>query len=222
MQFEFRDRSLQAKQKPAIGSARVVNPVTIRDQAATVTADIKKRIPVRAIASQPRHLDRQDEADFPKGDTGNQFLEAATVRRGGAAHAEIGIDDVDIGFMPPEVVGALAERVLQPQALLIVDHLMWARLTNVDDRFAAQMARRDEIRAHRSPSRALSRDRRRSPAGVRPAACARRSEPQQACVLACFGYRNQILQCFDAEPGAHGARLFKPPDIHGPQGQEQR
>lgn len=46
------------------------------------------------------------------------------MRGRGTAQAEIGVDHVNIGFMPSEFAGALAKRVLEPQALLIAHDLV--------------------------------------------------------------------------------------------------
>jgi hypothetical protein len=61
------------------------------------------------------------------------------------AQAEIGVDHVDVGFMPSEFASALAQRVLEPQALLIAHHLMGRRLPDVDDGPALQMRRLDKF-----------------------------------------------------------------------------
>ena len=43
---------------------------------------------------------------------------------GGAALAEVGVDDLDVGLLPAEVAGALAKRILQAQALLVGQNLV--------------------------------------------------------------------------------------------------
>ena len=76
---------------------------------------------------------------------------------GSAAQAKVRIDDIDIGLMPTEFAGALLERVLQPQALLIADDLVWRGLANIDDRFARQMSWFDQFGLHERPPPKLRR-----------------------------------------------------------------
>src|ERR1700693_1880970 len=78
-------------------------------------------------------------------------LKTAALRGGRAAQAEIGVDQVDVGLMPSQFVGALAKRVLQPQALLIAYDLVWRRLSDVDNRPARQVGWLDQFGLHEAP-----------------------------------------------------------------------
>ncbi len=49
----------------------------------------------------------------------HSLIKAVPAGRRGPTDAEISIDNVNIGFMPAKFTSALAECVLQPQALLI-------------------------------------------------------------------------------------------------------
>src|ERR1700694_2936750 len=187
VQFELRDRTFQAKQEAAVRCPRIVDAVAIGDQTAAMTAYVEQWIPIRAVARQPRDLDLQEEAEFFQWDARDQIFEPLPMRRGCTAQTEIGIDHIDVGLMPPEFASTLAQCILQSQALLIVDHLLRRRLTNIHHRFAIEMVRLDEFRFHGSPPARPRRDRRRSHGGLRPADCARRPEARWACALASFG-----------------------------------
>src|SRR4029077_15281911 len=94
-------------------------------------------------------------------DPTNELLEAASLRGRRATQAEISVDHVDVGFMPSEFAGALAKRILQPQAFLIAHHLVGRRLSDVDDCLARQVGRLDEFGLHeRSPPGPRRRPRR--------------------------------------------------------------
>lgn len=56
------------------------------------------------------------------------------------AHSKIRIDHIDVELTPPEFASAVAERILQPQALLIAHDLVRCRLTNVDYGLAILLA----------------------------------------------------------------------------------
>ncbi|MDN5789049.1 MAG: hypothetical protein L0H65_18745 [Pseudorhodobacter sp.] len=107
----------------------VIDAVAIRDQTAPQSTDIQKRIPIRAVAREPCDIDRQDYPHFAEPNPTDKFLEPAAMRSGRAAQTKIGIDHVDIGFVPSKIIGALAKPVLQPQALLVAHDLMWCRLS---------------------------------------------------------------------------------------------
>ena len=108
---------LRPEQQTTVGAAGIVNAVTIGNEAVAQAADVEERIPVGAVAREARHVDRQDQPDLAEADATDKLLEAAALRGRRAAQAEIGIDHVDIGFMPSEFAGALAKRVLQSRRL---------------------------------------------------------------------------------------------------------
>src|SRR3954453_3256226 len=153
VQFEFRGRALEPRQQPAVGRAGIVDAIAIRDEAVAEAAEVKEGVQVRAVARQPRHIEREDQADLAQADTRCQFLEALALDGGGAAQAEIGVDDVNVGRAPAEIPGALHQRVLEAEAFLVADDLGWRRLPDVDDRLARQMRRLDQLGFHgASPS----------------------------------------------------------------------
>ena len=131
--------------------------------------NIEQRMPVGAVAGEPRDLDRQDDTNFPERHPGDQVLERLPMINSRAAHAEIAVDHVDISLMPAELAGSVLQRVLQAEALLDCQHLMRGGLSNVNHRPPPEMVRFDEFRAHRSSPGGRQRDPPR-PAGARLAA----------------------------------------------------
>jgi len=160
VQFHFRDRALQAQEKAAVRRARIVDAVAIADEALPIAAQVEQRIPVRAVPREPGDLVAEDDPDLAERDARDQVLEAAPMLDRGPALAEVGIDDLDVGVGPAEVTGALAQRILQAQALLVGQHLVRRGLADVDHGLAAQMPRRDEVRGHGSSPGAGRRGRR--------------------------------------------------------------
>src|SRR3954464_1924016 len=77
-------------------------------------------------------------------------LKPPAVRGGAAAQAEVGVDDVDVRLTPAELAGALPQRVLQAQALLVAQHLVRGGLADVDHHMLAEVVRLDELRTHGS------------------------------------------------------------------------
>ena len=59
--------------------------------------------------------------------------------RRGRTQAQIAINNEDVIGVPSETDGALTERILEAQALLMRQDLLGRLLANVNDRFAGQM-----------------------------------------------------------------------------------
>ena len=109
--------ALHAEQQPVVRMARIVDAILVKDQRADQAAELQQRVPVAAVAGEPRGLDRDHGADAALADGGEQLLEA---RPGdpGAGAAEIVVDHLDGG--PPQRPGAIDEGVL-PTAALVID-----------------------------------------------------------------------------------------------------
>src|SRR5215470_18712111 len=97
-------------------------------------------MPVAAVTSQPRRLDRKYGTDAAFADRCQQTLKAWPIDAGAGA-AKIIVDDLD--GSPAELPGTLGEPVLTAAALQIVQQLIGRRLADVDKGAAAQMIRRD-------------------------------------------------------------------------------
>ena len=94
------------------------------------STELDQRMPVAAVAGEPRRLDREHGADAAVADRRQQPLEAGT-RDAAARAAEIVVDDLDRA--PAELPGAIGEPVLPTPALVIVRELIGRRLPDVDE-----------------------------------------------------------------------------------------
>src|SRR5215471_18920598 len=103
-------------------------------------------MPVAAVTSQPRRLDRKYGTDAAFADRCQQTLEAWPIDAGAGA-AKIIVDDLD--GSPAELPGTIGEPVLTAAALQIVQELIGRRLADVDKSAATQMVSRDL--GHRRP-----------------------------------------------------------------------
>lgn len=60
-QFHLAHRALHAQKKPVVGQLRVVHAVLIGQQAPHQAAELQQRVPVPAVAGEPRRLDGQHD-----------------------------------------------------------------------------------------------------------------------------------------------------------------
>ena len=58
----------------------------------------------------------------------DEFLESGATSGAAAGYSQVGIDDLDAGSIPPEGASPLGESILEPKALLMIEHLLWAGL----------------------------------------------------------------------------------------------
>ena len=147
-QLHLAHRALHAEQQPIVRVARIVDAVLVDDQRADQAAELQQRVPVAAVAGEPRGLDRDHGADPALADRGEQLLEARPGDAGAGA-AEIVVDHLDGG--PAQRAGAIGKAILPAPALVIVEHLVGGRLADVDEGAAGQVLRRDL--GHRRPPR---------------------------------------------------------------------
>ena len=129
-QLQLAHRALHAEQQPIIGMPRIIDSVLVDDDGPDQSTELDQRMPVAAVAGQPRGLDREYGADASLADRRQQALEARPIDAAARA-AEIIIDDLDDG--PAELPGAIGEPILPPLALLIVHELIGRRLADVDE-----------------------------------------------------------------------------------------
>src|SRR6185312_9718856 len=128
----------------------------IDDQRSNEPAELQERMPIPAVAGQPRGLNRDHSANSPFANRSEQLLESGT--RGAAPRATEIIVDHD-HLAPAQLARTVGQAVLAALALFVVDNLVGRRLTNVDDGLASKVLRSDL--AHRCPprSRRMSRPR---------------------------------------------------------------
>src|SRR5713226_2932024 len=104
-----------------------------------------------------RRVTSIDKANLAKSDARDQVLKSSPVGCGSTALPKITVNHIDIRLAPSETASALREGVLKLQAFLIGDHLVWRRLPDIHHRFAVQVIRFYEFRAHRSSPAGLGR-----------------------------------------------------------------
>ena len=145
-ELHLRQRPLHTEQQPVVRQARIVQAVIVAQQTAHKRAELQQRVPVTAVSSEPRSLQRQHDADTPFADRHQQPFEARP-RRPAAGAAEILVDHH--GLVPAQAAGPIRKSILTAAALVIVPQLIRRRLPDVDDRVARQVVRRDLV--HRLP-----------------------------------------------------------------------
>jgi hypothetical protein len=152
MQFGFTHGAFEPQDQAVVKEGWVVDTVGIGDQGVGHPA---QPVPVRVIASQARHLETQDDADFGQGDVGSQPGEAGALGDSGARDAQVVVDDHDLVAVPAEIDCAMDQRVLPFGRLPVVLDLRGARLPDVDDGGAMRVGQFDlgEI-THRAASTA--------------------------------------------------------------------
>src|SRR5690242_18271631 len=105
---------------------RVVDPVLVDEDRPNQSTELNQRVPIAAVASQPRRLDGEHRADAPVTDRRQQPLETGPIDDTTSGSAEIVVDHIDRG--PPERPGAIGERVLTAATLRIMQDLIACRL----------------------------------------------------------------------------------------------
>ena len=106
MQLQLGDRPLEAEKQAPVRGAGIVHPIAVGDQAMAKSADVEKRIPVRTVAGEPGHVDRQNEPNLVQAHARGQFLKASPVQGGRSAQPKVGVDNVNVALAPTEVLGA--------------------------------------------------------------------------------------------------------------------
>ena len=132
MHFQFRDRAFQTEQQPAIDRAGIIHTVAIGDQAAGVAAEIEQLVPVGAVAGQTRRFVGEDHANLAQRHLSGELLKAESPGGGRGRATGIVIDDRHVLLVPTQLTSTLLHRILQSLALGVVEHLMLARLSDVN------------------------------------------------------------------------------------------
>jgi hypothetical protein len=152
VQFQLCDQAFQPEDEPAIRCGRVVDRLLISDKAITVTAQIKKLIPIGAIACQARDIIGEDDSDLTEVDTRHEFLETRTTSGTAARDPQVGIDDLNVGSIPAECARTFGKGILEPKALLVIQDLLWAGLAGVDNGMTLEMVLLNVLgRSHGEP-----------------------------------------------------------------------
>ena len=143
VQLCFAHCALQPQQESVIEHRRVIAAVAIADQRVGEAGEIDKAIPFGIVAGQARDFQTEHEADPGEGDLGSEPSKAGAGHGSATGQAQIFIDDDDPFGGPAELAGLAGERVLPLGRFAIVLDLSGARLTQIDDGVAREMARGD-------------------------------------------------------------------------------
>jgi hypothetical protein len=121
--------------------SRIVGAIRIDDQSASERAEINQIMPIPPVARQARRLDAVDRADIARAQHCDKPLEAETLHRAGPRAIEIIVDYCD--GCEAGCLGRIREIILPPMAFEVAGDLRHRRLTNVYDRGATDVVRRD-------------------------------------------------------------------------------
>ena len=140
MQLRFRHGPFKPEQEPVVEVNGIVDTVLVKDERLAQGADLQQPMPIGGVAREPGHLEPEHDPGPSHADLGDQMLESLAVGVG-AGEAEIAIDHDNALGRPAQGHGPLAQRVLAPRALAMVEHLALSGLTHVQVGIAAQVAR---------------------------------------------------------------------------------
>ena len=87
-------------------------------------------MPIDVVPGEARDLEAEYDAGAAEADLGHQMAEPLPV--GGAGFAEVAVDDDDLVLAPAELQGPLAQGILSPRALGVLDHLTQCGLADVE------------------------------------------------------------------------------------------
>jgi len=112
---------------------RVVHPVGVGQQDTEPATELQQVVPVLARASQPAHLQPEDQPDAVQGNLGQEPLEARSAFDRLTTLAEVVVDHQDLRFGPAQCDGAVGQGVLAGGGFLMVEDLLGSGLADVDD-----------------------------------------------------------------------------------------
>ena len=107
VEFQLSDQAFQPQNQPAIGRGWIVTRLLVPDEAPTVAAQIKKLIPIGAVARQACDIIGEVDPDLPEIDPRPEFLETRVADSATASYPKVGVDDLNLGSIPAEGVSAL-------------------------------------------------------------------------------------------------------------------
>src|SRR3954469_10483645 len=109
-------------------------------------------MPVRRRTRQPRDLQRQHDTDVAEPNLGHELLEPQPPRRRRARTTRVLIDARHALARPPQLDGALAQRILSRRRLRVALDLRERGLTHIDHRAPPAMGVGDlPAVTHRAP-----------------------------------------------------------------------
>ena len=123
--------------------AGVVQAVVVAQQGAEYAAQPDQGCPVGIGAGQAAGLQAEDDADVVQTQLGQDMLEAQPPFGGLTAAPLVHIHDLDAVARPTEGNGQVGQGILPGRRLLVLSHLLRARLTDINNGFTSQMVIED-------------------------------------------------------------------------------
>jgi hypothetical protein len=133
MKLRLAHHPVQAEQEAVVVIRRIIQAVGVGQECPEACTQFQEMMPILARASQPAHLQAEDQADAVQGYLNEQALEAEPALDGLSAPAQVVVDDVDLPGTPAEIDGPIGQGVLASGRLLMVDDLLGGGLPDVHD-----------------------------------------------------------------------------------------
>jgi hypothetical protein len=146
VQLGLAHRPLETEHQPVVELRRVVYPVCVGDQRVGQRAQIQQLVPVGVVASQPRRLDPEHDADLAQPDIGDQLPKPGARTRRSTGTAQVLIDHPHLAQRPAQRRGPLPQLVLAGQALGVLHDLRRGGLPHIHIGVTSQMPRGDLLR----------------------------------------------------------------------------
>jgi P-loop containing NTP hydrolase pore-1 len=154
MQLRLAHSALEPQQQTVVEQRWMIDPVSIADKRVCQTGELDETMPISIVARQPGDLQPKHESDASQCDISGELSKAGACHDAGAGKAEIRVDDRDSCLRPAKLTRALRQGVLPLCRFTIVLDLSGARLAQIDDSQARQMAGSDlGMFSHRLPHR---------------------------------------------------------------------
>jgi hypothetical protein len=113
----------------------------VREQRPKDPAEFDQLRPILIGTRQATQLDAQDDSDMVKSDLGKEPVEPMTTLGGGGGPTLVFINDLDAVGWPAQRDGEIDEGVLTGSRFLVVEDLLRAGLSNINNRQTFEMMR---------------------------------------------------------------------------------
>jgi hypothetical protein len=125
-------RSIESEQQPVIYDRRVIDTVWVHNHRTDHSAELDQVVPIATIAGQAGRLDAEYCANLATAHFGDQSLKPGTLHQPGPRAAQIFVNYSDL--LKAQLTGSIREAILPPLAFVVVHHLTWGGLTDVNNR----------------------------------------------------------------------------------------
>src|SRR5215467_1142998 len=145
----FAHRAFETEQKAIVEEPGMIDAVGIANERVGQASEVDETVPIGVIAGEPRDLEAEHKTHPCECYFGGEVSKARSLHRAVTGEAEILVDDNDSILRPTELTGLGRERILPLRRFAIVLDLSGARLTQIDDSLARQVARGDCVKKTR-------------------------------------------------------------------------